>query len=79
VDPRVAGGAFSLRFLRIRGEQELTEEEQLLVRKVVHQSWNLLRVVGEPDLGDLEAICRELIEVQKGPFSAERSRRPRPT
>lgn len=71
-DPRVAGGGFLLRLLKFRGERGLNDEEQQLAQKVIHQSWHLLRVEGEPDLSDLEGTARRLIEAQRGPFSAER-------
>jgi tetratricopeptide (TPR) repeat protein len=76
-DPRVAGGGFLLRLLKFRGERGLNNEEQKLVRKVVHQSWHLLRVEGEPDLSDLVGTARKLRKAQLGPFSAERPLTPK--
>lgn len=71
-DPRVAGGGPLLRLLKVRSEKELTEEEQRLAERVIRQTWRLLRIEGEPDLGDLEGTAQKLIEAQGGPFSAER-------
>jgi len=76
-DPRVAGGGFLLRFLRFRGARGFSEEERRLVERVVRQSWHLLRVEEQPDLTDLEATCRKLIEAQRGPFSAKRPPTPK--
>ena len=76
-DPRESGAGALLRLLGLRGKQGLRPEERPLVEKVVRQSWHLLRVEGQPDLEDLGATARKLIEAQKGPFSAERPPIPR--
>lgn len=76
-DPRVAGGGFLIRFIRFRGQKGLTREELGLTKKIIHQSWSLLRVEGEPDLNDLMATCARLVEARKGPFSAERPPAPK--
>lgn len=76
-DPKTSGAGTLLWLLRLRGERGLTDGERRLARKVVHQAWSLLRVDGEPDLGDLEATCKKLIEAQRGPFSAERPPAPK--
>jgi tetratricopeptide (TPR) repeat protein len=76
-DPRVAGGGLLLRLLRLRGEKGLSEDEQRAVRKVVYQSWHLLRLEGEPDLAELAATARKLVKAQRGPFSAENPPSPR--
>lgn len=71
-DPRVAGGGFLLRFLKFRGVRGLSHEEHQLAKKMAHQGWRLLRVEGEPDLGDLEGTAKQLVEAQRRPFTAER-------
>lgn len=76
-DPKTSGAGALQRLLRIRGDRALIETEQRLAERVVHQAWHLLRVEGEPDLADLEAACKKLMEAQKGPFSAERPPAPR--
>ncbi len=76
-DPRVAGGGFLLRFLRLRGERGLSEEELLIAKQVLQQSWHLLGVEGEPDLTNLKASAKKLVEAQRGPFSAERPLAPK--
>jgi tetratricopeptide (TPR) repeat protein len=71
-DPKTSGASALLRLLRLRGKGGLTEQESRLAEKAMHQAWSLLRVEGEPDLGDLIATAKKLIEAQKGPFSADR-------
>jgi tetratricopeptide (TPR) repeat protein len=76
-DPTISGAGTLLKLLRFRGEKGLTEEELLLVKKVVYQAWSLLRVEGEPDLSDLEGAAMRLMKAGKGPFSANRPPAPR--
>jgi tetratricopeptide (TPR) repeat protein len=71
-DPKTSGAGALLQLLQLRGERGLTEQEHRLAEKVVYQGWSLLRVVGQPDLTDLIATAKKLIEAKKGPFSAER-------
>lgn len=71
-DPKTSGAGGLLRLLRLRAQRGLTEQERRLAEKVMHQAWSLLRVEGEPDLRDLVATAKKLIEAQKRPFSAER-------
>jgi tetratricopeptide (TPR) repeat protein len=70
-DPKIAAGGVLLRFLRLRGEKGLSEDERQLVEKVVRQSWHLLRVEGEPALENLQGTAQKLIEAQGRPSSAE--------
>ncbi len=63
--------------LKLRGEKGLNEEEGRLAEKVVKQSWHLLGVEGEPDLADLQATAKKLIEAQGRPFSADRPPSPK--
>lgn len=72
-DPRVVGGGFLLRYLRFRGDKNLTIEEKQLANKVVHQSWRLLQIDGEPDLENLEVTASRLIEAQQHPASSNES------
>jgi len=76
-DPKTSGSGCLLRLLKLRGRKGLSDEEHHLAKKVVYQAWHLLRVEGQPDLTDLEATCRKLIEAQRGPFSAERPPTPK--
>lgn len=76
-DPRISGGGVLVHLLKLRGEKGLNEEEGRLAEKVVKQSWHLLGVEGEPDLADLQATAKKLIEAQGRPFSADRPPSPK--
>lgn len=67
-DPTTSGGTALLRFLKIRRNQGLAEEERLLAEKVLRQSWHLLRVEGEPDFDDLEVTVKKLVAAQGRQF-----------
>lgn len=69
-DPKTSGASALLRLVRLRGREGLTDQERFIAEKVMRQGWSLLRVAGEPDMGDLVATATRLLEAQKRPLSA---------
>jgi hypothetical protein len=49
---------------KIRGDAGLTVEERLLAEIVIKQAWDLHKLPGSPDLHDLLAATRTVIQAQ---------------
>lgn len=63
----ISGGGALQSYLRHRRDEDLTAEEHALCVAVVKQSWELLRLGGEPDLQDLAKTVSALVKAQSTP------------
>ena len=63
-DGSTAAGTVLLRFLKLRGEQDLSAAERRLAEENARHSWQLLKMEGEPDLQLLEQTALLLVEAQ---------------
>lgn len=63
-DPSTSGGSAVLRLLQHRGDHGLKPEERALASRVIQQSWQFLRLEGEPDLEDLAQAAEALVKAQ---------------
>ena len=59
---RMSAGSALRRFLRLRGESNLTVEERTLCLTVARQSWEFLQLPGDPDTTNLEKAAGAIIE-----------------
>lgn len=58
-----SGDSAVRRFVRLKGESNLTKEERDLCEEAVRVSWKVLNLSGEPDLNDLIIIADYLTRV----------------
>ena len=63
-EPRAGGGGVVLNLLDAKGEGNLTAEERALCEGVIRGSWQSLSLEGEPELKDLAAGARKLLQAQ---------------
>jgi tetratricopeptide (TPR) repeat protein len=63
-DARSSGASVILHLAKIRGDAGLTVEERLLAETVIKQAWDLHKLPGSPDLHDILAATRTVIQAQ---------------
>ena len=63
----VSGGSALASYLRLRGQDNLDEDEKNLCARAVQRSWTVLGIEGEPDFRSLSNLAHVLIEAQGRP------------
>ncbi len=63
-DPKAGGGGVVLNLLNAKGDGNLTAEERALCENVIRGSWQILSLEGKPEVKDLAAGARKLLQAQ---------------
>lgn len=66
-DPNVSGVGTLNQLMKLRGDSNLKGTERQLAETVIKQSWTLLGLPGEPDLGQPNVSIHRLLEAEKSP------------